>query len=473
MKWWPRSLRGRLLAGLLLVFLVADMLLMLAVYLAARHEVDELFDAELAHYARVLDGLVASVDDSVAAELRRALIKRGWEPAAHAGTHGASRSGHAYESKLAFQVWSGSGQLVAGSRGAPQDRLAAMQPGFATEETSGVRWRTFTLFNPDRDWVIQAGQQMAVREELEERIALRSIDEVVYAVPLLGVLAWITVSASLRPLSRLSKLIGKRDYDNLRALDRVYPEPVELQPITRALNALFQRLADARARERRFVDEAAHELRTPLAALRLHAENALSESDEAERRRCLEELVDASARAGHLATQLLTLARLESEAGLPTSMPVSLSSVVEEEAVLLAPLARARGQTISVAIPEGLPDVKGNADLLAIAIRNLLDNAIRYSPAGSTVRVAAREENGGIVLAISDRGPGIEAHARDRVWERFARLGQRGADGSGLGLAIVARIMDRHEARIELAEGDRGQGLSVIIRLGSAPKKVA
>lgn len=473
MRWLPRSLRGRLLVGLITVFLVADVGLMLSGYLAARHEVDELFDAELAHYARVLDGLVASMDDEAAEELRWLLKERGWDPAAHPGVHAASQTGHAYESKLAFQVWSPSGKLIAGSRSAPPEPLAEKRAGYATTAVSGVQWRTFTLINPDQGRVIQAGQQMSIRQELERSIALRSMDEVLYAVPLFGVLVWITVGFGLRPLSRLTQLIGKRDYDNLRPLEVLEREPRELRPITLALDALFLRLANSRFRERRFIDEAAHELRTPLAALQLHAENALSATDDAERRRCLEELLAATGRASHLATQLLTLARLESETGLPASGPVSLYSVVEEELVLLAPLARARGQKISVTIPEGLPEVHGNADLLAIAVRNLLDNAIRYSPRGGTVRITACQEDGRTVLVISDEGPGIDPHARGRVWERFARLDNYGENGSGLGLAIVARIVDGHRAEIELGEGPGGRGLSVAIRFAEGPEKRA
>lgn len=473
MRLIPDSLRGRLVASVILVFMGANAVLVISGYRAAVHEVDELFDAELAHYARVLNGLVISAMDEPDAGLRRSLIEHGWDPAGHPGTHAAAPSGHAYESKIAFQAWLPDGRLVARSRSAPENALAPASPGFGRTEIGGVAWRVFTLTDDEHDLSIQVGQQLSIREELERAIALRGVEESLYSIPLILALVWLTVGLGMRPLRRLSNLIARRDYDNLQSLPVQDREPSELRPIRRSLNALFGRLKDARMRERRFLDEAAHELRTPLAALQVHAENALHSEDGAERDRCLRDLVRAGNRAGHLATQLLTLARLESEGEDPPLGPVSLSSVLEEELVLLAAMVRARGQRISVHMPADLPEARGNADLLAIAVRNLLDNAIRYSPAGSTVRVTGRAEGAGVALEIVDEGPGIPAPKREQVWERFARLNGRGEGGTGLGMAIVARIVDRHGASVRLGAGPDGCGLKVTLDLPRMDEKRA
>ncbi len=245
--------------------------------------------------------------------------------------------------------------------------------------------------------------------------------------------------------------------------------PTEARPLVDALNALFRRVAASVENERRFTADAAHELRTPLAAIQTHAEVALASHDDAERKQALTHVTEGTARASRLVAQLLMLARLDARATLAASSAVNLSELAARHVADAAPFATEKDVNLGLA-EDSQPAVmvRGDAELLGVLIRNLVDNAVRYTPNGGRVDVSVRSEADRALLTVTDTGRGIPREERARVLERFYRGRGPSEDGSGLGLSIVARIAELHGAELTLEDGPENSGLSVRIALSRA-----
>jgi len=279
----------------------------------------------------------------------------------------------------------------------------------------------------------------------------------------LGGIIWIRVARSLRPLTRLTAQLRQR---RPFALDSL-PEqglPEELQPLVEALNELLGRLHDVFEGQRRFIADAAHELRTPITAVRLQAQVLQLARRDEERTQALQQVRAGIARASHLVSQLLTLARLEPGGQAPAFELVDLGTIVKEVVAEQAPAAVKRN--IDLGVSECEPVVLcGDPEGLRVLLGNLLTNALRYSPAGGRVDVVLRRESEQARLDVVDNGPGIPPAERERVFERFYRRPGSEGDGSGLGLAIVREIVARHLGAIELTDVERSSGLRVSVRL--------
>jgi two-component system, OmpR family, sensor kinase len=433
------SLRGRLLALLLGGFVIAWGTVAVTSYVDARHEINELFDAQLAESAQLLLAQVGHEPDEIEVPERKLQ--------------------HKYQRNLVFQVRDRHGTVVLRSAGAPRELLGAHRDGFSSQAARGKRWQVYTLTDDRRGVQVAVGERADVRADLARHIALGMLNPLLYALPGFALLIWFGVGRSLRPLDRLARAVESRAAENLSDVEE-QGAPREVAPLVGSLNRLFARLREAFAKERRFTDDAAHELRTPLAAIKTHAQVALAARDEAGRQHALESIVHGADRAAHLADQLLTLARLDGDSASFGSMPIELRRVAAEVAAQLAPWALDKG--VEVILEEG-PDttVRGDAALLGVMLRNLLDNAIRYTPAGGTVRLRVASDAGRPVCEVEDTGPGIPADDRVRVLERFYRAPGTGEEGSGLGLSIVRRIAELHGARLDLDSGRDGRGLRV------------
>ena len=471
----PGSIRARLLVGLIVVMLGMNAALLSSSYTAARHEINEIFDAQLAQSARVLEGLLAAGTPESASVLRESLERHGWQGMGdydeedeaedqHEGAEIAA-TGHEYESKLAFQLLDAQGRIQAKTLSAPAAPFTRIDQGYDTVRLSGRTWRVFVLPLAQSDGTLQVGQREDIRGELEGRIAWKTVQKSLYGMPLMALLVWLVVGLGLRPLSRLTETIRARNESDLGPI--AIRAPRDLRPIVTALDSLFARLQRAWSRERRFLDEAAHELRTPLAAIQLHAESLAMETDPEARARSLDRLLQASNRGSHLASQLLTLARIESNEVAIALKPTALAPLLREEAALMAPLAERAGISLSLEAEPGLPAVRAEPGLLGLMLRNLIDNAIRHSPTGGTVHIRAHLAAGRASLRIEDEGPGIPASQRAAAMARFGRLSSN-RQGSGLGLAICARIAEQHGAELELLERNGTGGLCVRIRLKTA-----
>jgi two-component system sensor histidine kinase QseC len=459
------SIRRYLLVTLLAVAAVSMAVTGWWSYREAAHEVEELFDAQLAQSARVLMATLASRPLRVDGNDRDTVVFPAWRPEGDAmaeqSTRNVAAMGHKYETRLAFQLWEGAGErLLMRSANAPEAALAAFRAGYAEVMLDGEKFQVFTL-EQDGTW-LQVAQDDYMRGELAMEIAVASLWPHLLGLPLMALLIWWLVRRGLQPLDDLRAAIAGRDIANLHAVEA--QPSVELQPVIDELNGLLARLDASVVRERRFTADAAHELRTPLAVLRIHAENAMAALNEDERKTALTMLVRGVDRASRLVEQLLTLARVEPEAATHRFETVRLNALVREELAALAPVAARRGQEVDFT-DDGETEVNGNRALLGILVRNLVDNALRYSPDGAPVRVFLQQVASGerVQLRVEDEGPGIAPELARRVFERFFRADTSRGDGAGLGLSIVARIAELHGGTVQVRSpqaGARG-GISV------------
>ena len=437
----PHSLRARLLGFLLVAVTLTALVQAFIAYGTARAEADEIFDYHMQQMAQ---------------SLRAGLPVAGPPPATHDDEDG---EGHDF----VVQVWTVDGVRVFQSvRSALPDRAL---PGFSDVKFRGTTYRVFSL--QSRSQVIQVAQDMAARQAMAGTLALRTLVPIAVMAPLLMLLVWWLVGTSLAPVARVRNQLAERQADDL---DKVHEAglPDEIKPLVHELNLLFGRVRQAFQAQQSFVADAAHELRSPLAALKLQAVGLQRATDAAARDVAVGRLTAGIDRATRLVEQLLVLARHQaSTTRAPRAEPVSLADLVRQGVADLAPLAQARGLDLGLThADEGLVD--GHAEALRILIRNLLDNAVKYTPAGGTVDAEVRLADGGAVLVVEDSGPGIAEGDRERALHRFHRIA--GADapgsvvGSGLGLAIVKSITDLHGAALILGRSERLGGLKVTVR---------
>ena len=432
------SIKRRLLVVLLLVTLLAWGVTLVFSYRDTRHELDELLDAHLAQSASLLIAQVGHEADDLDTEHAPQL--------------------HRYSRNVAFQVWEKGRKLVLHSASAPNTPLSSTHEGFSNSRVDGKSWRVFSASDDTRHFLIQVGERREARDELAGTVAKNLLRPLLFTLPLLGLLIWFGVARSLRPLQALSGQVAQRRADNLASLEDSFV-PTEVLPLVEGLNHLFARLRDTLDKERRFTADAAHELRTPLAAIMSQAQVARAAAADATRQRALDNVVLGCTRAAHLVDQLLTLARLEPEQ-LQPGEPCDLRALAVEVISELAPAAVRKN--IELQLAEGSAvRAPGVATLLGVLMRNLIDNAIRYSSSGSRVRVAIARRDDKAVFSVVDQGPGIPAEAQELVWERFYRVLGTEETGSGLGLSIVKRIADLHHANVTLAPGEDGKGLRV------------
>ncbi len=440
-----RSIRARLLAWLFAGVVFIGVAGGLIVYRNALDEADAFFDYHLRQTALILRD--EPVEYSVAAQL----------PANDA----------AYD--FVVQVWTLDGVRVYLSR--PHSVLPNVTTlGFSSVTTSEGRWRVYGAQAMTK--VIQVAQPMRVREQQAVDLALKTLRPFALLLPILGFLIWIAVGRALQPLQRLTTLVGARRVDALDPLpDERLPE--EVRPLVGALNDLLIRLGVALDRERAFMADAAHELRTPLTALHLQMGMLSRAANEAERNDAMENLTAGMQRAIRLVEQMLSLARQEPRAE-PVRVSVPLADIAREVVAELVPLADAK--QIDLGISNSQPaTVLGDPDALRTLTRNLVDNAVRYTPEGGRVDVSVEGDGPGEqpLLTVVDNGPGIPPEERSRVLDRFYRRPGTSPPGSGLGMAIVKAIADAHEATLGLDSGPDGRGLAVSVRFPGAGSQKA
>jgi len=428
-----------------------------------RIEADELFDAKLAHSARVLAALADPQVDTARAALDAPVVVQVWHGIAEGeGDALVTAGGHAYETRLAFQVRDDAGRLLLRSDSGPPGRLAPLAPGFVDATVDGEAWRVFTLRSARAHWV-QAGERADIRAELAADIALGTLLPMATAMPVLALLVWAVVNWAGRGLARVSAQVERRAADSPEPLS---PDgvPEELRGLVAAIDGLLARLREALSRERRFIADAAHELRTPLAALRVHAANLRAAPDAAARAHSQRRLDDGIARIERLVSQLLELER--QEGAPPRRATVDLAACARREIAELGVAALDRGIALELIAPDhALLD--GDEAGLSALLRNLVDNALRYTPEGGAVVVRIEPDDDAWRLTVDDSGPGIAAEARERALERFHRGLGHLATGSGLGLSIVQRVVERHGGRLALDSAALG-GLRVVVTLPRA-----
>jgi two-component system, OmpR family, sensor kinase len=366
---------------------------------------------------------------------------------------------HDPEDDFLIQVWDKNGSLLVSSNPAvPMPRRGTT--GYADAEVAGIDWRVYTQVAPVR--TVQVSQQVEVREETATQASLNAVVPIILLIPLSWlVLNWI-IGRIIGRLDRVAAAIAARDAESTEPIPTA-AAPVEILPLIAAMNGLVLRLQAALHQQRRFVADAAHELRTPLAAISLQVGNlmaAIGADDKYAQR--MTDLKAGSARASALADQLLRLARVESGAALPQKQAVALKPLVIESLERFAPLAEHKSIDLGLA-QNAEPVVEGVDNEIRVLVDNLVDNAIRYTPDGGTVDVILRAGGPAPTLEVRDTGPGIPDASLPRVFERFYRASSADIEGSGLGLAIAKAAADRNHITVTLANRTDRSGLSAVL----------
>lgn len=458
------SIRRRLLVVLLGVLSLLMLLAAGLSYRAGLQEAGEMFDARLVQSSRVLLSLVDEPLSDLSAFPGDPIVLRGWHGRAEGvGEALAFKDGHAYENKLAFQIWTPEGRLLLRSDSAPTAPMALLSPGYADVDIDGAQWRTFTLRSPQGRW-FQSAERSDIRQELAEDIAIGTLLPLLCALPVMALVIWLTVAWATRSLRKVSTDIGDRNLDRMTPLDDTML-PEEVHGLVRAVNELLQRLDLALARERRFIADAAHELRTPISAVKIHADNARLAASEQDRQESQQLLARGVERVERLVSQLLSLSRTERGIGKDAFRQVSLSALVSSEVEELRTLACSKGLVMKLVLDHA--HAFGDEFSLGLLVRNLVENAIRYTPAHGVVVLSTEQAGEQCILTVEDSGPGIAKELQDRVFDRFYRVIGSCAEGSGLGLSIVQETLEAHSGTITLDTSRCLNGLKVTVRLPS------
>lgn len=446
------SIQRRLLWSMIAVVAIGIAATGGIVYRQARTEANELFDLQLRQIAQTIPvRLLGTLSPDALDRLQ---------------------SGE----NVVVRLWDRTGAFVYGTHAnvvLPQP----VQLGLTTIATAQGEWRVFAVVVDGN--VLEVAQPAGVRSRLAAEVALRTVLPLLILLPVMALVLWWIVGRGLAPLRRVASDVAARRPE---ALERLSEDalPAEVAPLVASLNRLLTDLAAARDAQRAFIADAAHELRTPLTAVRLQlqiVERADATGDGADDARATRTAAIAALRGGlvratRLVEQLLALARAEPDPAAHAAAPVDLVALATEAVALHAGLAAARGIDLGFDRPSGGDHgVDGDRDALFTLLGNLIDNAVRYTPSGGRVDVGVARRDETVVLSVVDDGPGIAADERERVFDRFHRgaaaLASGDTRGSGLGLAIVARIAERHGARVDFETPATGRGLAAIVSFRS------
>ncbi|MBN3788228.1 ATP-binding protein [Burkholderia sp. Ac-20353] len=446
-RWRGVSLRRRLLLWLMPAACVIGLLASAGTYWGALRELDDLLDDQMRSMSKQI---VVGPNGELSFK-----------------SHAAGEHDFKVDDPDAvlLQVWR-KGKLVYST-----DRDSALPPpaqaGIASVDVDGTPWRTYVTHSGGT--TIRLAQARRARWKAIAGIAVHLLWPVFSMLPVLAIGLWFGIGAGLRPLAAIAAGLKRRNANNLEPVD-VASIPNEVQPLAEAINDLLARLDRSFTLQRHFIADAAHELRTPIMGLSIQSQLLRRAATPDERERILAQIHAGTTRLGHLAEQLLTLARLEPDAQTAALAPVDLAALCRSVVADRARVADAHRVDLGAIVTTPV-NVAGNADTLRVLLNNLVDNAIRYAGDGARVDVSARVEGGTAVLEVADTGPGIPEAERVNVWERFYRgAGAQTAtsSGSGLGLSIVKRIAEQHRATVTLGTTAGGHGLTVTLRFDAA-----
>ncbi len=466
------SIRTILIRRLLLVTLIIVGGGSWVSYQQIQHDTQELFDAQLARSARLILSLVQADRSRIEfSSIQKFLDQNKLVTGNKSGSDNFLNnllsekdegipSGHIYETKLGFQIWDNVGNLILKSNNLPIIDVSTGS-GFGDSHFLNNNWRIFSLTSRDGLYRCITADRIDVRNDLIGDVFEGLLKFFLLLVPALLITMWFTINLALKPLHNLTSQIRSRGADKLDSIpDNNAAE--EIRTITGALNQLLLKLSHALAREKRVVSDAAHELRTPLAAVKLHAELASKANNAEDRKSSIEHVLEGIDRTTHLVKQLLTLARLNPESFADRLQQRNIQTLLVDEVALLAPLAEEKNIELSindsVAIVARIDETS-----IRLLIGNLLDNAIRYTQPGGAINFKLINLETEFSIIIEDNGPGIPVEERARVFDRFYRLQSQDQTGCGIGLSIVMQVVELHQAKLALDEPNLGTGLKVTV----------
>lgn len=454
-RWMP-SLRRRLLLTISISLLLVWGMVAWFAYDKGLHEAEELMDGQLALSARLLDGQINHEENhhpdvwykgsDATLDLTNPALIENLDPAGRLP----------YEQELAFQIWTNKGVLKLRSSNA-SEMPHIKTPGYHYREFNGQTWRIFTKQTRNQDYMIQVAHPVTTRDQIGLDVAGRATTPLLFSFPLLLLMVAWAVNRSLKPLGAIAENLSRRTTDELESVS-LSGIPKELVPIIHAFNQLLDRVRVSLQNERRFTSNAAHELRTPLAGIKLYAQLAQKTVDPVERSRFIEQVLNGLARSERLVDQMLRLARLDPEnpylkiATDDVDVRTLLLEVQDSEQINV----EEKQQRIELVLPDAEVSIEGHHELLLVALCNLVGNASRYSPPGTVITVGYRSDGTGYGVFVQDQGPGIDPEELPSMTQRFKRGRDVTAEGSGLGLAIVERIAVIHHAVISVSNLPQG-----------------
>ncbi|VAW96429.1 Sensor histidine kinase [hydrothermal vent metagenome] len=442
-------------------------------YRDANHEVQELFDAQLAQSSRSLQAIILynieAIDNFSAQEILN-------YPITTANTDPINeydlRDTHSYERKMAFQVWDNGKRLVLRSASAPiialnKNALTPKARGFSDVMLNNEKWRVFSLWDKQFKHLIQVGERYAIRDELTSEIVKHLLLPSITSIPILALMIWFGIGRGLSPLRKVAKEVTRRDTAHLEPI-KLSNVPLEILPVIEELNALFHRVHTAIEKERQFTDDAAHELRTPLAALKVQAQVAKAAKNSEEKSSAIDNIIAGVDRATHLVQQMLVLARLGSKDNSSAKInSIHIRATSEELIAQLALRAIEKNITLSFQCDDNYI-IDGEKTNYEILLANIVDNAINYTPNDGNIVIKITDSDNNIKLTVTDNGIGIAEKNLERVFERYYRVRDSAADGCGLGLTISRQCAEQLNAVIKFTKPKTEVGLKVSI---SFPKQ--
>ena len=435
---------------------------------------NQLFDAQLINAAQVIDTLVSlEIQKNNSTNLTKLLEESNQETfiqLAKTRYPDGTRLFQEYIAHIAFQVWNTqTNQLILKSDNAPNTPLSKISHGFNySGGNAGKSWHSFTITNQFQHTRTIIAMKNGFSESISFALFLHDLTILIIMYLLIAISILWAIQYALHPLKQISTELRERDPSGLHPLN-ASSMPIEVRPLLKSINRLFRRVSEAMQREKSFTADAAHELRTPLAALKTQIQVALKEKDDQVRQKILNNIIVSGNRCAHVIEQLLTLSRLSPEAKISYQNLVNFSEVTEELVAEMAPLAIQKNIEIELNSPEKPLFFYGNKISLGILLRNLIANAIIYTPEQGHISVLLSEQKNKIVLQVIDSGPGVPKELRSRIFDRFYRQIGNKADGSGLGLSIVKEIVQLHQGHIEARTPKSGAGLEIWVGF---PKKI-
>lgn len=436
------SIRRFLVIILLSIMALASFIAALRGYQNSMQEAERLFNQRLIQQADLLNYNLPA-----------------WLPAVVAPQPRLLPSRYSEVSSLQLQILTNKGALLARSAMMPDQPLVPLRAGFDSANVQGYRWHLLVTPSVDQEYWFILAERDDQRYRMAESLILEAVYPMVLMLPFVGLMLWWALGIGLRPIALLAVELGKREASDLHPVNS-QGFPQELRQLSQSANQLLRRLEASFAREKRFSGDAAHELRTPIAALMLHTDNLLLEH----RSESALKIQQGIERMGHLVEQILALNRTAPDQFMGQFEPINLTRLVKEGIAEQSLALQRKSHGIEF---YGDPCwIDGDRLALMTLFNNLLSNAIKYTPDGGTLQVATRLEPQAVLLELTDDGPGIEAAYRERVFDRFYRL-QRdlaASSGCGLGLSIVWQVVELHRAQIALSTPESGKGLSVQIR---------
>ena len=466
------SIRKFLLINLLLAISITTSLTAIGNYYLDQKDIQEHLDTLMAvaglSYAAFLGN---NLDQDSLEPIQEALQRIPKKVRTHIPLSGPKQpSLEEFMERFSFELWSKNGKRLLHSSNAPVLELETIDDGFNNAMINNERWRIFSTLNKPSGSRLILAERYQIRDELAQRIAHDDLYIMLLTFPLSGLLIWIIIGRGLLSLDRVAKEVAHRAPTHLEpvSLDAI---PEEIKPVIDELNKLFFRLQEGFEREKRFASDAAHELKTPLSAIKTQAQVALNTNVLDEKNTAITKLITSVNQTTHIVQQLLTMSRLVPDTPNITGFEsVNLVRVTRDMLAMMAPLAIEKHLDLEFQADENTPVFQGNTTAICILIRNLVDNAIRYTDDHGVILVRVKPDEGHVMLEVTDNGPGIPKELHTRVFERFFRVLGNKRSGSGLGLAIVKQIGELHHARIELNTPEKQRGLMVRIYFPCCPR---